>query len=141
MELWRGKIVRRVSASTDRCQAVVGNLYLAFANYLRRQHCQVRAPPYDVRLPKRDSMADAAIYTVVQPDVCVICNPDKIEPRGCLGAPDLILEVTSPRTSVRGWKDKYGLREENGVSEYWIVTPQLNYIAVLYATQPPTACG
>ena len=86
-------------------------------------------------------MADAAIYTVTQPDVCEICDPDKIEPRGCLGAPDLILEVTSHCTSVRDWKDKYGLREENGVSEYWIVTPQLNDIAVLYATQPPTASG
>lgn len=76
-------------------------------------------------------MADAAIYTVTQPDVCVICDPDKIEPRGCLGAPDLILEVTSTCTSVRDWKDKCGLREENGVSEYWIVTSQLNDIAVL----------
>lgn len=130
VELWRGKIVRRMSAPTDRHQAVVGNLFACLHTYLRKQPCQVRVAPYDVRLPKRGSTADAAIYTVVQPDVCVICDPGKIEPRGCLGAPDLMMEVTSPRTAARDWKDKFDLYEENGVGEYWVVTPQLNDIAV-----------
>ena len=57
VELWRGKIMRRMSAPTDRHQAVVGNLYLAFGNHLRRQPCQVRVAPYDVRLNKRGTTA------------------------------------------------------------------------------------
>ena len=56
----------------------------------------MRMAPYDVRLPKRGTTADTTIYIVVHA-VCVICDASKIEPRGCLGAPDLVLEVTSPR--------------------------------------------
>lgn len=130
VELWQGKIMRRMSAPTDQHQAVVGELYLTFGNYLRRQTCQVRVAPYDVRLPQRGTTADQAIYTVVQPDVCVICDPTKIERRGCLGAPDLVIEVTSPSTAARDWKDKFDLYEESGVGEYWIVTPLEQDIAV-----------
>jgi len=130
VELLRGKIMRRMSAPTDRHQAIVGDLFGAIHSHLRRNPCQVRVAPYDVRLPKRGSLADEAIYTVVQPDVCVICDPSKIEPRGCLGAPDLIIEVASPRTAARDWKDKFDLYEEAGVGEYWIVLPQDNDISV-----------
>jgi Uma2 family endonuclease len=130
VELLRGKIMRRMGAPTDRHQAIVGDLFGAIHSHLRRQRCQVRVAPYDVRLPKRGSLADDAIYTVVQPDLCVICDPSKIEPRGCLGAPDLIIEVASPRTAARDWKDKFDLYEEAGVGEYWIVLPQDNDISV-----------
>jgi len=123
VELLRGKITRRMSAPTDQHQAVVGDLYLTFGNHLRRQTCQVRVAPYDVRLPQRGTTADQAIYTVVQPDVCVICDPTKIERRGCLGAPDLIVEVLSPGTAARDWQDKFDLYQESGVGEYWIVSP------------------
>ncbi len=67
---------------------------------------------------------------MVQPDVCVICDPTKIERRGCLGAPDLIIEVASPSTATRDWKDKFDLYEEAGVLEYWIVLPQENGISI-----------
>ena len=124
VELWRGKIMRRMSAPTDQHQAVVGEIFVSFKNYLRRQPCQVRLAPYDVRLPQPGLAAAAeTIYTVVQPDICVICDPRKIEPRGCLGAPDLIVEVLSPGTAARDWKGKYDLYEEAGVGEYWIVAP------------------
>ncbi len=130
VELLRGKIMRRMSAPTDRHQALVGNLFAHFHVHLRRQACQVRVAPYDVRLPKRGLTADAAIYTVVQPDVCIICDPTKIEPRGCLGAPDLIVEVLSPGTAARDWKDKFDLYEEAGVGEYWIVMPLNDDVSV-----------
>lgn len=123
MELICGKVLRRVSAPTDLHQVVAGNLFLAIGNYLRRQPCQVRFATYDVRLPPPGTRADEAIYTVVQPDSCIICDPAKIEPRGCLGAPDLIVEVLSPGTAARDWKDKFDLYEEAGVREYWIVAP------------------
>ena len=126
VELVRGKVMRRMSGPTDVHQVVAGGLYADIRAHLRGQPCQVRIAPYDVRLVKRGTPAhpaDAAVRTVVQPDVCVICNPAKIEKRGCLGSPDLIIEVTSPGTQARDWKDKFDLYEENGVGEYWIVSP------------------
>ena len=141
VELLRGKVVRRMAGPTDRHQAVSGELHLAFGNHLRRHRCQVRYAPYDVRLIRGSARppaaaaadaaaADAAITTVVQPDLCVICDPAKIEARGCLGAPDLIIEIVSPGTGSRDWKAKFDLYEENGVGEYWIVEPLACTIAV-----------
>ena len=126
VELLRGKVMRRMSAPTDQHQVVAGEFYYLLKAHLRRQACQVRIAPYDVRLVKLGTPphpADAAVRTVVQPDVCVICDPTKIEKRGCLGSPDFIIEVTSPGTQARDWKDKFDLYEENGVTEYWIADP------------------
>lgn len=61
--------------------------------------------------------------TVVQPDIIVVCDPKKIEKKGCVGAPDLVVEILSPSTAKMDWKDKYALYEEAGVREYWIVNP------------------
>lgn len=130
VELHNGRIMRRPGSPTDRHQAVLGELGSLLHEPAKRQKGRVRLGPYDVRLPKYGSMADEAIHTVVQPDLCVICDPTKIEPRGCLGAPDLIIEVVSPRTAARDWKDKFDLYEEAGVGEYWIVLPQENDISV-----------
>ena len=133
VELWRGKLIRRMSGPTDAHQIVAGELYRRISNLLYRQPCQVRIAPYDVRLVKLGTPphpADAAVRTVVQPDVCVICDPAKIEKRGCLGSPDLIIEVTSPGTAARDWKDKFDLYEENGVTEYWIADPLAPSISV-----------
>lgn len=123
LELLRGRVVQRVSTPVELHQRTVGELLYRFSAYLRRQPCQVRHGPYDVRLPQPGTSTDEAIYTVVQPDICVICDPTKIEFRGCLGAPDLIVEVLSPGTAARDWKDKFDLYEEAGVGEYWIVDP------------------
>ena len=130
VELHHGRIMRRPGSLPDRHQAVLGAMSSLMYDQVRRQKCQLRLGPYDVRLPKRGTTADEAIYTVVQPDVCVICDPTKIESRGCLGAPDLIIEVVSPRTAARDWKDKFDLYEEAGVGEYWIVLPQDNDVSV-----------
>ena len=137
VELWRGKIMRRMSGPTDQHQVIVGDLFFSFKSYLRQQPCQLRMAPYDVRLPRPGTPADQAIYTVVQPDLCVICDPSKLEPRGCLGAPDLIVEVLSPGTAARDWKGKYDLYEEAGVGEYWIVAPREQDITV-FVREPAT---
>ncbi|MGI4834502.1 MAG: Uma2 family endonuclease [Janthinobacterium lividum] len=139
VELWQGKIMRRMSAPTDQHQAIVGELFARLHIYLRKQPCQVRVAPYDVRLPQAGSRADQAIYTVVQPDICVVCDPGKLEPRGCLGAPDLIIEVLSPGTAARDWKGKYDLYEEAGVGEYWIVAPLEQDITV-FERDAATGC-
>jgi len=63
------------------------------------------------------------IYTVVQPDLSVICDETKLDDKGCIGAPDLIVEILSPGNSKKDLKIKYQLYEEAGVKEYWIVFP------------------
>lgn len=132
VELVRGKLMRRMSpAPTDRHQAAVGEFHLLIGNYLRRKRCKVRIAPYDVRLTtKGANAADESITTVVQPDLCVICDVAKIDLRGCLGAPDWIIEVLSPGTAAYDWKNKFDLYEETGVGEYWIVDPLGQSIAV-----------
>ena len=71
----------------------------------------------------KSKKADKDIYTVVQPDLCVICDLGKLDERGCLGAPDLIVEILSPGNSSREMKVKKNIYEEAGVLEYWIIDP------------------
>ena len=125
MELLRGKLTRRMSpAPADVHQAVVGELHGLLHNYLRHKPCKVRVAPYDVRLSTAGpNAADDAITTVVQPDLCVICDPTKIDKRGCNGAPDWIIEVLSPGTVHRDTREKFDLYQEAGVGEYWLVAP------------------
>src|SRR5690606_39235284 len=78
--------------------------------------------PFDVRLPKK-SRADKEIFTVVQPDICVICDPEKLDDRGCIGAPDIVVEILSPGNNRKELRNKHEIYEESGVKEYWIVWP------------------
>ncbi|MDO9103825.1 MAG: Uma2 family endonuclease [Methylovulum sp.] len=80
------------------------------------------------RAPTVGALGDAGavaedIHTVVQPDLCVICNPDILDKRGCNGAPGWIIEILSKGTAKRDMQLKYELYQENGVQEYWIVYP------------------
>ena len=72
----------------------------------------------------KKSKSDQEITTVVQPDLCVICDPSKIDDRGCIGAPDWIIEILSPHTSSKDLTEKFDVYEEAGVKEYWVVHPQ-----------------
>jgi Uma2 family endonuclease len=89
----------------------------------RKGKCKIFHAPFDVRLSLDGETADDKIYTVVQPDICVVCDLSKLDERGCLGAPDLIVEVLSPSTSKRDLNDKFQLYEATGVREYWVVHP------------------
>ena len=72
------------------------------------------------------------IDTIVQPDISVICDPSKIIKKGCLGAPDLIIEILSPSTSKKDLNEKFQLYEKHGVKEYWIVDPGNRYIQIFH---------
>jgi Uma2 family endonuclease len=86
--------------------------------------CRVYHAPFDVRLPKNNETEDDKIDNVVQPDICVICDLSKLDKKGCIGAPDLIVEVLSPSTFKKDWNHKFNLYEASGVREYWIVDPK-----------------
>ena len=64
------------------------------------------------------------IFTVVQPDICIICDPSKIDEKGCLGAPDIVVEILSRGNNKKEIKNKYEVYEEAGVTEYWIIHPE-----------------
>src|SRR6218665_1287708 len=111
-ELIRGKIFRMSPAPGSLHQRVSGNLFGLLWNQLKGKPCQVFSAPFDVRLPVKWKKNDRDITTVVQPDLCVICDPSKIDERGCLGAPDLIMEILSRHTSTKDVRDKFDVYEE-----------------------------
>jgi Uma2 family endonuclease len=92
--------------------------------------CKVFYAPFDVRFPKQGETAYDKIDTVVQPDICVVCDLSKLDERGCCGAPDMIVEILSISTFKKDITEKFALYEENGVKEYWIVHPKENAINV-----------
>lgn len=110
-------------------QDVVGGVFRQLADALDDGPCRVYVAPFDVRLPEGDE-ADDEIMTVVQPDVSVICDPEKLDRAGCRGGPDFILEVGSPRTSARDRHQKRDLYERHGVREYWIVDPDSRSLVI-----------
>jgi len=97
--------------------------------------CKIFSAPFDVRFPKNGEIEDKKIFTVVQPDICVICDLSKLDKRGCCGAPDMIVEILSPSTLKRDMREKYDLYEESGVKEYWIVNPEAQTINVFLLQQ------
>lgn len=129
VELLKGKIFKMSPAPSSKHQEVSGKLFFKLYPIFNRNSCQLFSAPFDVRFPRKGKN-DEDILTVVQPDLCVICDEHKIDARGCLGAPDLIIEILSPGNSKKEMKNKFDLYEEAGVKEYWIVNPLEENIAV-----------
>ncbi len=121
MELIRGKIFRMSPAPTSGHQRILreinNKLYLHF-----HSPCEVLFAPLDVYLIHPGENWKET-KNVVQPDLCVICDPAKIEDKGCIGAPDLVVEILSPSTAAKDVGKKRDLYEEYGVKELWIVHP------------------
>lgn len=127
VELINGKILKKAVAAPKRLHQKVSSklnfkLYQFLEGHQDGKHYQVYAAPFDVRFPK-DSKEDCQIFNVVQPDPCVICNPEKLDERGCLGAPELIVEILFPGNTKTELKLKYQLYESHGVAEYWVIHP------------------
>ena len=122
LELFRGKIFKMSPAPNRYHQEISGNLYFNLAKILKKSSCNLYAAPFDVRLQKLKAN-DEKVTTVVQPDLCVICDENKLDDKGCNGAPDLIVEILSPGNSKKEMGIKFDLYEENEVKEYWIVDP------------------
>ena len=128
VELIWGKIFRMVPAPASGHQRVSRLIedQISLIRLERRTGCRLYHAPFDVRFPKSPERLEGPeeLYTVVQPNICVICDLDKIDRKGCLGAPDWIVEIVSPSTAKKDLNDKFQLYESQGVREYWIVHPQ-----------------
>ncbi len=111
----------------QRCSGIIFNKIFTF---LQGGKCEIFSAPFDVRLIDSPSPTDEKIITVVQPDISVVCDKNKIDKRGCIGSPDLIVEILSPSTSYKDETEKLRLYEKHGVREYWIVNPEAQYIMI-----------
>ncbi|MDN3690497.1 Uma2 family endonuclease [Cyclobacterium jeungdonense] len=124
VELIKGTIFKKAAAAPKRLhQRISAKLLTRLYVFLEHRTCQVYSAPFDVRFSKK-STEDKKIHDVVQPDICVVCDTEKLDERGCIGAPDLIVEILSPGNSTVELKHKFDLYESNGVREYWIIHPE-----------------
>lgn len=126
LELIKGKISLMAPAPNVKHQTISMNISRLLSNYFIRKQCRVYAAPFDVRLydRKKSILASHDIHTVVQPDLCVICNLELLDEQGCNGAPDWLIEIVSKGTRQKDIQTKYQLYQETGVTEYWLVYPE-----------------
>jgi Uma2 family endonuclease len=125
LELFKGKIFKMSPAPSMYHQKVSRDLTGLLWNNFKNHSCNLFVAPFDVRLlSTKNSKSDTDIYTVVQPDLCVICDENKLDARGAIGAPELMIEILSPGNSKKEMRYKYDLYQEAGVLEYWIVNPE-----------------
>ncbi|MEQ1528324.1 MAG: Uma2 family endonuclease [Methylococcales bacterium] len=125
VELIRGKIMAMSPAPNLKHQRISRNLLRPIDNYLRQKSCEVFTAPFDVRLfnRKKSILTDKEVFSVVQPDLCVVCDKQILTEQGCNGAPDWVIEILSPGNSKKEMRLKFDLYQENGVTEYWLVYP------------------
>ena len=123
-ELIDGFIKIMTPAESSKHQEVCGSLMSNLHRFIKKNKgkCKVY-PDIDVRLPKEGKKSDDQIFTVVRPDICVVCDPAKIDKRGCIGAPDMVVEIQSFSTAKYDLTRKFDLYEASGVKEYWVVYP------------------
>jgi Uma2 family endonuclease len=122
VELIKGKIFKMSPSPNLIHQRISSRIHTKLGSHLDGGKCEVFSAPFDVRLPRK-SKEDKDIITVVQPDICVVCNPAILDSKGCVGAPDIVVEILSPSNTKKELKYKYEVYEEAGVKEYWVVFP------------------
>ncbi|MCL1857902.1 MAG: Uma2 family endonuclease [Oscillospiraceae bacterium] len=120
-EIHDGKIYYMAGTSMGHNE-ITGNVFRIFSNYLRGKKCRVYGENANVIFKKG--------FRRFMPDVKIVCDPGKIKKDGIYGAPDLIIEILSPGTDVIDLGYKKDVYEENGVQEYWIISPEAKSITV-----------
>ncbi len=129
VEIIDGIVYDMSPAPLRKHQGIVTNLLRSVANYLVNKSCEIYPAPFDVVFAEKGKK-DSEIKNVVQPDLSIICDKNKLNDKGCFGAPDWIIEILSPSTSSKDLNEKYFLYEKFGVKEYWIVEPSEQIVLV-----------
>lgn len=138
-EIIDGELYNMSPAPCYTHQNIFGALFYQLYSYFIDKPCKVVAAPFDVRLSAKPTQS-SKIKTTVQPDISIICDEEKIDEKGCMGAPDLIVEIISPSTASRDHIVKKALYEKHGVKEYWLVDP-INRISTIYRLGNKTKYG
>ena len=119
-----------MAAPTRQHQDVLRELAVILRNYLRGKKCAVYFSPFDVRLAIYGEIGDEVI-NVVQPDLMVFCDRNKLDEKGAIAAPDIAIEILSPSSAKNDRYRKFSLYEKAGVREYWIVDGANKTVEVL----------
>ena len=111
-------------------QLVLMELAAQLHDFLRGKRCTVYPAPFAVRLFEKDGDNPEDVDTMVEPDISIVCDRDKLDKHGCKGAPDMVVEILSPSTQRHDRLVKLGLYQRAGVREYWIVSPEERAVQV-----------
>lgn len=128
LERWEridGVIYDMTPPPTSEHQRIVGNLFREIRVYLKGKTCTAYPAPFGVWLDTEDD------GNYVEPDITIVCDPSKIQPKGCVGVPDMVIEVLSPATAKKDKAAKLRAYRTAGVREYWIADPS-NQIVEVY---------
>jgi len=130
-------IVYSFASPTVKHAVAVRTLIVRAYNFIskRKAKCKIYTAPLDVILPIDGETDFNKIHNIVQPDICVVCDPRKLASGVCIGAPDLIVEVLSQSTKKKDLSIKFNLYEKVGVKEYWIVCPNNKTVTVYILQQ------
>jgi Uma2 family endonuclease len=129
VELIKGRLFKMSPAPNPAHQVTSMDISGQLWSFLKGKKCKVYPAPFDVRLSKK-TKDDTDILTVVQPDISVVCDSSKIDTKGCLGAPDIVVEILSPSNNEKELNNKYEIYEQSGVKEYWVVFPNEQTIII-----------
>jgi len=125
-------IVHKMAGAGQWHQRTAVQIVRKLEDWLEGKPCKVFMAPFDVRLFPPADKNDDSDKTVVQPDVLVVCDPEKLsDDRACRGAPDFIVEIISQGTRGKDFGIKRNLYEKAGVAEYWIVEKDAVYVNLL----------
>ncbi len=113
-------------------QEILMEISKQFAVYLTGKPCKVYPSPFAVRLDIE--LNDNDVKNVVEPDITIVCDKNKLDDRGCKGAPDMIIEIVSPSTSKNDKLVKFNKYEKAGVKTYWLVEPEPKLVSVFTLT-------
>ncbi|SHH30415.1 Uma2 family endonuclease [Desulfosporosinus lacus] len=122
-------IAFNIAAPSRRHQEVSGELFYQIRSCLADKSCKIYSAPFDVRFSE-PKQKDEQIVNVVQPDLTIVCDKSKLDDKGCLGAPNLIIEIISPTSISLDYVKKLALYEKYHVKEYWIIHPIDNTVMV-----------
>jgi Uma2 family endonuclease len=120
-------IVYDMSSPSQIHQSISIQLATIINNYIirRKSPCSIFSAPFDVKLSDNP-------LTIVQPDIMVICDKNKLDGKRCNGAPDFIIEIVSPGNPADDYIRKLYYYKNYGVREYWITDPRRKTVTVNY---------
>ncbi|OAA94111.1 Uma2 family endonuclease [Clostridium coskatii] len=135
VEIIDGRISAMSPAPSRIHQMIVSKLLIAIGRYIEdnKGECEVYTAPFDVIL-KNDDEDTIHSKNIIQPDISVICDKNKLNDKGCVGSPDMIVEVISPFNPSNDYVRKLNLYEQFKVREYWIINPMEQNILVYTLT-------
>ena len=131
IEIMDGTIYNMSPAPSRIHQKIIMELSAEIRNYIKANNgsCEVYPSPFDVILKNDDEIIEDS-KNVIQPDISVICDKNKLTDKGCTGSPDMIVEAVSPYNPNNDFIRKLNLYDKYKVKEYWIVNPMKKNILI-----------